>query len=142
MVNKILVLLTISIVIVLAVGCTENTEKTPVNDSKTGKNITPAGTGTNDTKTGGTLSNPPEFVSLEEVIRLCISECKSRKDTEDLSRGPCLSNEIAPDWVCDVAHNPREAVDNKPENQCSAYGEGKAHHFIEVAANCTIINVN
>ena len=141
MVNRILVLLTIFIVIVLACGCIENTEKIPVNDSKTVKTDNITGTGDN-TKTGDALSNPPEFVSVEEVIKRCINECKSRKDTEDLSKGPCLSNEIAPDWVCDVAHNPREAVDNKPENQCSAYREGKAHHFIEVAANCTIIRVN
>ncbi len=50
----------------------------------------------------------------------------------DMSNGPCLSNEIIPDWVVDVAHNPREAIDNQPENQCSAFREGKAHHFVEL----------
>lgn len=50
----------------------------------------------------------------------------------DMSRGPCLSNEIIPDWVADVAHWPRQTVDNKPENQCPAYREGRAHHFVEL----------
>lgn len=50
----------------------------------------------------------------------------------DMSAGPCLSNEITPDWVADVVHNPRQAVDNLPANQCSAYREGKAHHFVEL----------
>lgn len=51
---------------------------------------------------------------------------------EDLSAGPCLSNEVIPDWVADVAHSPRQDVDNLPANQCPAYGEGTAHHFVEL----------
>lgn len=50
----------------------------------------------------------------------------------DMSRGPCLSNEVIPDWVADVAHWPRQAIDNDPANQCPAYREGKAHHFVEL----------
>lgn len=50
----------------------------------------------------------------------------------DFSRGPCLSNEIIPGWVADIAHNPRESIDDLPENQCAAYREGKARHFIEL----------
>lgn len=57
----------------------------------------------------------------------------------DLSAGPCLSNELAHDWVCDVAHSPRQDIDNLPENQCSAYREGRAHHFVEVDENCELI---
>lgn len=34
----------------------------------------------------------------------------------DMSSGPCLSNEIIPDWVADVAHWPRQEVDNDPAN--------------------------
>lgn len=50
----------------------------------------------------------------------------------DFSKGPCLSNVVLPDWVADIAHNPRQAVDDKPENQCFSYREGKAHHFVEL----------
>ena len=40
---------------------------------------------------------------------LCIEACREAlSQGEDLSNGPCLSNEIASDWVCDVAHKPRQ----------------------------------
>ena len=51
---------------------------------------------------------------------------------EDLSNGPCLSNKVVPDWVADIAHNPRQAIDDLPENQCSAYRDGTARHFVEL----------
>lgn len=53
-------------------------------------------------------------------------------DGTDLSSGPCLSNDAIPDWVIDVAHNPRQDVDDEPANQCSAYRAGTAHHFVEI----------
>jgi len=56
----------------------------------------------------------------------------------DLSNGPCLSNYLHGNidypqtvWVLDIAHNPRQAVDDLPENQCSAYRDGQAMNFIE-----------
>jgi len=60
----------------------------------------------------------------------------------NMSSGPCLSNEIIPDWVADVVHNPRQAVDNFPANQCSAYREGKAHHFVELDTEGNLIRAN
>jgi hypothetical protein len=58
---------------------------------------------------------------------------------EDLSAGPCLSNNLIPDWVADIAHNPRQAVDDLPANQCSAYREGQAHHFVELDLDGNLI---
>jgi len=58
---------------------------------------------------------------------------------EDLSAGPCLSNEAIPDWVADIAHNPRQDVDNLPANQCSAYRDGAAHHFVELDPDGNLI---
>lgn len=62
----------------------------------------------------------------------------------DLSAGPCLGNPIAgiPQWVCDVAHNPRQAVDNQPEHQCSAFRAGTAKHFVEVDEQCGVMKTN
>jgi len=57
---------------------------------------------------------------------------KQKAEGVDMSAGPCLSNEIIPDWVADVAHWPRQEVDDDPANQCSAFREGKAHHFVEL----------
>jgi hypothetical protein len=39
---------------------------------------------------------------------------------------------IKPRWVADMAHDPRQDVDDDPENQCAAYREGKADHFVEL----------
>ena len=33
----------------------------------------------------------------------------------DMSAGPCLAEEIIPGWCVDVAHSPREEIDNLPE---------------------------
>lgn len=59
----------------------------------------------------------------------------------DLSSGPCLSNKVIPDWVADVAHNPRTDIDDDPANQCSAFRDGTAHHFVEIDPAGTIIRV-
>jgi len=69
----------------------------------------------------------------------CVARCEDALNAgENLSNGPCLSNEIIKNWVCDVAHSPRQAVDNLLENQCSAYGV-TASHFVEVDTNCSVI---
>ena len=49
----------------------------------------------------------------------------------DMSRGPCLGP-IKLDWVADVAHDPRTDVDDEPRNQCEAYRNGDADHFVEL----------
>jgi len=56
----------------------------------------------------------------------------------EMSRGPCLGI-IAADWVADVAHDPRQDIDDKPANQCAAYRNGKAHHFVELDPNGELI---
>src|SRR5438270_11294079 len=59
----------------------------------------------------------------------------------DLSKGPCLAEKLAglPDWVVDVAHNPRRKVDDNPANQCARYVSGAAHHFVELDPNGKLI---
>lgn len=79
---------------------------------------------------------------LEIAKEVCIKICKEALvNKQDLSNGPCLGNplENLKDWVCDVAHWPRQEIDNLPENQCSAFREGRAKHFIEVDVNCNFI---
>jgi hypothetical protein len=53
---------------------------------------------------------------------------------QDLSVGPCISESLPslPDWVADVAHDPRQPVDDEPANQCQRYRSGEAHHFVEL----------
>lgn len=63
-----------------------------------------------------------------------------RKETgEDFSSGPCLSNALMPGWVVDIVHKPRSAIDDLPGNQCPAYIEGKAQHFVELDTEGNLI---
>lgn len=59
----------------------------------------------------------------------------------DFTSGPCLTNDLAKDWVADIAHNPREKSDNLPENQCPAFLEGRATHFVELDLEGEVIRV-
>ena len=133
--NKIIILIITIITIIIAAGGCINPEKGE-GEKGEGEKEGKEKIQTNDLNTN---TNPPEFVSVVEVITRCVDECKSRKDKEDLNTGPCLSNEIAPGWVCDIAHDPREEVDNKPENQCPAFREGKSDHFVELDPGCNLI---
>jgi len=49
----------------------------------------------------------------------------------DFADGPCLGV-VLENWVADVAHDPREEVDDRPENQCEAFRSGEAEHFVEL----------
>ncbi|MBI4319475.1 MAG: hypothetical protein HY675_13385 [Chloroflexi bacterium] len=57
---------------------------------------------------------------------------RKRREGIDLSSGPCLSEEVMDDWCVDIVHTPRQAIDNRPENQCKLYRTGKVHHFVEL----------
>jgi len=79
------------------------------------------------------------ITSADQLARQeCIMLCKEKQQELDLSRGPCLSGSIIDDWVCDVAHDPREAVDDDPANQCPEFGD-TASHFVEVSPECNFI---
>lgn len=82
-----------------------------------------------------------EKAEVTIAVKNCVQLCEQAKERNiDLSNGPCLSNNVAPGWVCDVAHSPRLPVDNDPRNQCSAFGR-TAFHFVEVDENCNVIRV-
>lgn len=59
----------------------------------------------------------------------------------DFTTGPCLTNDLLPDWVVDIAHNPRQSQDNLAENQCPALLEGRAKHFVELDLDGEVIRV-
>lgn len=59
----------------------------------------------------------------------------------DMSSGPCLTNDLMPGWVVDVVHTPREVSDDLPENQCQAYREGRATHFVELDQSGNLVRV-
>lgn len=92
---------------------------------------------------GCTQMNSTPIPVNQEAASLCNQICKSYD--RNLSSGPCLSDNNPDwnvnDWVCDVAHSPRQAVDDLPENQCQAFRNGQAHHFVEVDTSCNLIKV-
>jgi len=63
-----------------------------------------------------------------------------RGEGADLSRGPCLGV-IGPGWVADISHDPRQAVDDEPANQCAEFRSGTATHFVELTPDGTLIRV-
>jgi hypothetical protein len=65
------------------------------------------------------------------VARAKDAYARARARGVDMSRGPCLGV-IEPGWVADVAHDPRQDVDDDPANQCPQYRNGKADHFVEL----------
>lgn len=78
----------------------------------------------------------------DNAIAAAISLYSSRiKEGMNMSKGPCLSNDLVPDWVVDIVHAPREVIDDFPENQCQAYLEGRAHHFVELDTNGNLVRV-
>ena len=82
---------------------------------------------------GGGEEAPPDVVAAAKRAH---AEAKARG--VDMSPGPCLGV-VAPDWVADVAHEPRQDVDDEPANQCEAYRTGEVHHFVELDPAGTLI---
>ncbi|MEM4703339.1 MAG: hypothetical protein QXP53_02555 [Candidatus Pacearchaeota archaeon] len=76
-----------------------------------------------------------------------VDECKqvcqlALNQGRNLSNGPCLLDPMSNSaWVCDIAHTPRQNIDNLLENQCNAYRNGTSTHFIELTPECELIKV-
>jgi len=87
--------------------------------------------------TGGQLV-PDEGAAMSAVQKCQLKCSMMEKKGVDMSRGPCLGT-IEAGWVCDVAHSPRQPVDDLPENQCADFREGRAQHFVEVTPGCQLI---
>ena len=89
-----------------------------------------------------------ESVRIEQQVEKDLAVAKAQNlfkqkmaAGEDLSSGPCLAEEIIPDWSADLLHDPREEADDLEENQCRFYYEGKTHHYVELDMNGNLINV-
>lgn len=96
---------------------------------------------------GGTPAGT-EATAEETAVSKCKELCQSAlAEGRDLSNGPCLSDDNpewdVSGWVCDVAHKPRQPVDNQRENQCDewweGYNKGNPPKFVEVSPECGFI---
>lgn len=77
----------------------------------------------------------------QALIDSCTSMCNDYIESgRSLDVGPCLMDPIPDtDWVCDVVHVPRNDMDNSKINQCLAFTEGSATHFIELDTQCKFL---
>jgi len=89
---------------------------------------------------GGTSQNAP--LETEAVAKAKALYLQEKLQGKDFSQGPCLAEDLLPGWVADIAHNPREPIDDLPENQCQAYRQGKAQHFVELDTNGEVIRTH
>lgn len=80
-------------------------------------------------------------IETDRVVWAALGLFKKEAKGMDLSSGPCLTNDLIPDWVVDIVHNPREETDNLPQNQCQAYLEGRAKHLVEIDMEGNVIRV-
>lgn len=79
---------------------------------------------------------------IDNAVKKAQEVYKNRKNSGlEFESGPCLSNDLLPDWVVDISHNPRQKLDDLPENQCQAYIEGRAKHFVELDLEGEVIRV-
>jgi hypothetical protein len=88
-------------------------------------------------------SNPPSAETDEKILAVTLAKDRYEEEKatgKDLTFGPCLGT-IMEGWIVDIAHNPRTPEDNKTENQCADYIEGKATHFVELDLDGNLIRV-
>ena len=64
---------------------------------------------------------------------------QQKEEGVDFSKGPCLSEDLMEGWVADIVHNPRQPVDDVPENQCQSYRSGKAFRLVELDPDGNVI---
>jgi hypothetical protein len=66
---------------------------------------------------------------------------KAQSQGQNLSAGPCIAQQLPslPDWAADIAHNPRQPVDDQSMNQCQSYRDGQTNHFVEMTPTGQLI---
>lgn len=88
---------------------------------------------------GGDSPSQPE--RAQAVGQAQVAFQKAQQSGKDLSSGPCISESLPglSDWVADIAHDPRQPVDDQPQNQCQRFRDGDAHHFVELTPTGQLI---
>jgi len=78
------------------------------------------------------FSKPPKYETDNAVNQAQLLYQQEKERGRDFSSGPCLSDALMSNWVVDIAHSPRLAIDDKTENQCPSYVGGRSQHFVEL----------
>jgi hypothetical protein len=90
---------------------------------------------------GAGCGDEPSDEERDRAIAAAMDAYERVEGGEDLEQGPCIAEELPglPDWVADIAHDPREPVDDDPANQCQRYRDGEASHFVELTPEGELI---
>jgi len=129
--KKILILFTLLLVAFVVSACTKTSKNSNTNTFTAAEIVT----GAADIKIKEKADKDMAVAKAKELWRVQFQL------EENLSNGPCLSNDLIPDWVADIAHTPRQTLDDDPTNQCPAYISGTAHHFVELDPEGNLIRV-
>jgi hypothetical protein len=88
---------------------------------------------------GDDAASPDEREQAIAAARDAYAEVSAR--AVDLDSGPCIAERLddLPDWVVDVAHDPRQPVDDVGANQCRRFRDGEASHFVELTPTGELI---
>src|SRR3989344_1996310 len=62
------------------------------------------------------------------LLRARLRYLQARYEGIGLSTGPCLGK-LTNNWVLDIAHLPRDLVDEDPANQCLDYRQNRVFHL-------------
>lgn len=87
-------------------------------------------------------NKPLNEAPAETAQALCLMKCfEAKRLGTDLSRGPCISDEIAAGWACDVVHSPKTEEDSLQQNVCPGLLGDKLKRIVEVTENCDVARV-
>jgi hypothetical protein len=84
---------------------------------------------------------PTEALQLALIEQAKVLFVEKVNQGVDMNSGPCLSDSFDIGWVVDVAHNPRQPIDDIMENQCQSYIIGEASHIIELDIRGNLIRL-
>ncbi len=93
------------------------------------------------TACGGSSSSGDKQQAIDAALQVYQ---QAKTQGTDFSNGPCIAEQLPdlPDWSVDVAHDPRQSIDDQPANQCQDYRQGKTHHFVELDPDGNLIRAN
>jgi len=81
-----------------------------------------------------------ENVKEQQNAISCAENLYEQEKTKGIEfNSQCL--EICGNYAVDIVHVPRNAEDNKIENQCEEYRNGSVNHFIELGKNGEIVRI-
>ena len=87
-------------------------------------------------KHGNPSETPDYVVEQQEAINCALDKFQN---FEEEFNSQCLGTCF--DYAVDIVHVPRNAEDDKTENQCEAYRQGIVSHFIELDKNGEIVRI-